>query len=603
MRGPNYVMRVFMWECGIRIMAKSATRSAVCTFSRKHSTNRPMKVNPLKSVSDRVDRMIRKVLNASDGVKQDELTGIAKGVLRESLPLNEELRLLSKLGDIVILNKTFISDYVAKLEARINMASNSKKEADRSAADRNDSSYINIRTLQQISRFLISQNATSSVVCTFIENWIKNNSYYLVPDHMVSFNALLACLSHSGHHTQLVPEDFDVVGECCNDIKPEHLVDTLYLLGKVGIRNDALITSVGRVLHNEIAKGVLSPYHKTKLVRAYALLKHEHITFFTHIAEEVRILLEGRDTGKYLVVGPSTGKRYIEGIGSDEGYSASGVICKVLTYFNTAVEGSCEAADVEHVPFTGSNQQLYSDGQIIYILDSMLYLNLHHLEPYCRSLLSSAVKHCYSLSSIDTFDVEQLRSAITVLAQSKNTVDDSVLECISRRFIKAYVDGKATNGQLALFLKDLVKQTRKVVKTRNRRGRVCYAATFPGPRYLEKPLSEFEGVTGHAQPSMLESCCTAICENVYSFDLLDLTSCIRSVAYLGFRNENFYMAFVPYFKERIGSLTHVGIANLTQALTKVNVREEHLFYLMGRQHQLYLQGEDKAHKLYVKRIG
>ncbi|GIX65125.1 ATP-dependent Clp protease proteolytic subunit [Babesia caballi] len=594
-------------------MMRVATRWPCRIFLRRESTGKILKTNAASVIADKLDALLRGGQNESDRKQRDAALDIAKTLLHRSLPLNDEAMILSKLKRFNVLRGSFWSDYVAILDKRINAVYKLRQHDDSVASsEHTDKTDINLRSLLKISRLLSKEGETSSAIGDLFVRWVKHNAYYLVPQQVSSFTGMLEYLVVAGNHDQLVPQDFDVIAECAQEIEPRLLVDALYLLGKLGLKNEAMITTVGRVVHNDIAKGNMSPYHKTKLARAYALLKHEHITFFMHIAEELRVIFDGKDAGKYQVAATTTGRRYVEGIGSDEFAQPSGIICNVLPRLRTEIEASDNAASVEAVTFTGSKDQLYSDGQIVYILDSMLYLNIHHLESYFRRLLSSTIKHCYVPTSLEQFDVEQLRSAVTLLAHCGKTADDTVLELITKRFIQAYVDGDAKNHQLALFLKDLVKQTRKATKTVNRRGRVCFKSLFVAPRWLEKPLAELESTLGGPpQPSMLEACCTAICEKVHSFDLVDLTSCIRSVAYLGFRNESFYQAFIPYFKEKMSSMNNVGIANMTQvrgmhmahitlqALTKAKVRDDHLFYLMGRQHQLYLQGDDEAHKLVV----
>ncbi|GFE55925.1 ATP-dependent Clp protease proteolytic subunit, putative [Babesia ovis] len=587
-----------LWHRTTWAVARFALPVSSRLLRRSHSTQVYPKSKAGKGLLERVDKLSTGTSGDSHSAQQGEVVEIAKSLLHEPLPLDDEALILSKLAHFKVLRESFVAEYIAKLESRLNSVYNLKPGDNASNTGHIDSSDFGIHSLQRISKFLISQNVVSGVIAGLFVKWIKTNGYYLVPNHIVTFNGMLEYVVHAGGGSQLFPGDFDVVTESAGAIEPGVLVDSLYFLAKLGIKNEPMLTVVGRILHNEISRGSLSPYHKTKLVRAYALLKHEHITFFRHIADELRIILEGRDTGKYILADVSKGRDYTEGIGSNYDSKPSGVVSNVMPCLNISIDGS-DAVLVEHVPFSGLPHQLYSDGQIIYILDSMYYLGLHHLESFCGKLCSSVVKHCYVASSIGQFDVEQLRSSVSLLALSKIKVDDTVLEAITRRFLQAYVDGQAKNSQLALFLKDFVKQTRQVVKRTSRRGRVMVSASFKGPQWLTKPLSELPGTTGHAQPSMLEVCCTSICENVHSFDLVDLTSCIRSVAYMGFRNENFYMAFVPYFKERIASMNNVAIANLTQAFTKVNIKDDHLFYLMGKQHQLHLQMDDKAHKLIL----
>eukprot|EP00371_Babesia_bovis_P000492 XP_001609139.1 hypothetical protein [Babesia bovis T2Bo] len=528
---------------------------------------------------------------------QVEAVDIANSILRNKLSLKEEAAILTRLGRSSALQGSFIHQYVSGLEERIKNWLGDGTNTN----ERHDHTGWDITSLQHISSFLMQHGTTCDGMATLFERYIKNSGHYLVPNRLDVLNGLLQYLVHAGAGKHLASHDFDLIGEFANDIPVDALITTLYLMGQLGIRNVSTVVNAGRLLHNRIAMGLLSPYHKTKLVRAYALMRHEHITFFRHIAEELRVILEGRDTGKYLVTPIPGDSNHILGIGSHGLCEPSGVICNVLP----CLQMDSIDPPLEPVLFTGHRDQLYTDGQILYILDSMFYLNLHYVEPFCRRLANSAYKHCYVPISIDHFDVEQLRSAVTILAVAKIRADESVLEAITRRFFQSYLDGIATNSMLCLFLKDFVKLTRDVIKSTGRRGRVAIRSVFKGPRWLEKPLSEIHGATGHVQPSMLESCCTTVCERVHSFDLLELTSCIRSIAYLGYRNENFYKVFIPYFKDRIGSMNHVAIINLTQlqAYNKVGIRDGHLFYLMGKQHQLHLQGDDNSHKLYVKRIG
>ncbi|KAK1442430.1 hypothetical protein BgAZ_404600 [Babesia gibsoni] len=576
-------------------------------FSRRFSTKKVPLAKNKETLEHKLDGLLRDINADNSSGKQQEVLDIANTVLKQNIPFQQEVSIIRKLSQFKPVHETFWTEYAAKLDKRLNAlyklghkSDPAEQTSDEPPMDNGD---INMKNLLQVSRSLATQKVTSIAVAELFVRWIKNNSYHLIPNRMSTFNGMLEYLSHVGHRGNLKPEDFDVVAECVVEVKHQHLVDILYFLSILNIKNEAMITTVGRALHNEIAKGKLSPSSKTKLSRAYAMLKHEHITFFKHIAEELRVIFEGKDDGKYLDVIHDVGKRWVNGIGYDEPSQPSGVLCDVLPYMRT--ETDCEEqSQVGKVEFTGTKDQLYTDGQLIYILDSMMYLNLHHVEPYFNRLLNSAIKHCYSTTSLDQFDAEQLRSSITLLAHCRKTVDSNILEAITRRFVQSYIDGKATNSQLALFLKDLVKQTRKVVKTVNRRNRVCFKSNFLPPTWLDKPLSAAGNIaSARMQPSIIEACCTKLCENVYSFTMGDLTSVIRSIAYLGFKNDSIYQAFIPYFKECVAKLTHVDIANITQALTKVNVRDDHLFYLMGKQHQLYLHGMDKAHTLYVKRIG
>ncbi|GBE62425.1 ATP-dependent Clp protease proteolytic subunit, putative [Babesia ovata] len=556
---------------------------------------------------NRLDELLRVGIQDADSKQRNDVMDVAKTLLENPLTLNEEAAIVAKLRRFKQLGEPFWLNYMSKLENRIKLTHKivpQHHSRDVAGAERDGRPDTNIRGLLELAQSLLDENVSSKNVATLFVRWVKNHIYDLVPGQLDLFNGIVEYIFRTGQQRQLSAADFDPIAECAWEFESHLLVDTLYLLGKLGIKNETVLTTVGRVIHNDIALGKLSPYHKTKLARAYALLKHNHITFYSHIAEELRIIFQGKDIGKYSSETVTRKSDYVEGIVSATLAHPSGVICEILPRINTDGDVDEQRSSVESIAFTGLKEQLYSDGQIIYILDSMLYLNLHHLERYFVRLLSSAIKHCYTTQSLAQFDVEQLRSAITLLAQCGKTVDDTVVEFISRRFIQSYVDGQATNAQLTLFLKDLVKYTRQVTKKVNRRGRICFKAAFPAPTWLRKPLSEMEDAPGgNAAPSMLESCCAAICQNVHSFEIVDLTSCIRSVAYLGLRNENFFKAFIPFFKDKIASVSHLGITNLTQALIKANVRDDHLFYLMGQQHQLSLLADDKAHKLYVKRIG
>ncbi|CDR98097.1 hypothetical protein, conserved [Babesia bigemina] len=578
-----------------------------CRWLSSGTSTKILKTNAATKMHNKLDQLLR--LGAQDAAvkHRNEVMDIAKTLLENPLNVNEEAEIVAKLKRFKQLGEPFWLDYMSRLENRIksthNIAPpNHNREASGAASvGRLDT---NIRGLLKLARSLSDENVSSTAVASFFAKWIKKHIYDLVPGQLELLNGLLEYILRTGQQNQLSPADFDPLAECSWEAETHLLVDTLYLLGKLGIKNDTVLTTVGRAIHNDIAIGKLSAYHKTKLARAYALLKHSHITFYSHVAEELRVIFQGKDIGKYSMAGVTRGSDYVEGLGSAALAHPSGVICEILPRINTDSNVAGQQGTAESIAFKGLTEQLYSDGQIIYILDSMLYLNLHHLERYFVRLLSSAIKHCYTTQSLAQFDVEQLRSAITLLAQCGKTVDDTVVEFISRRFMQSYVDGHASNAQLTLFLKDLVKYTRHVTKKVNRRGRTCFKSAFHAPTWLRKPLSEMEDAPGgNAAPSMLESLCTAICQNVHSFEMVDLTSCIRSVAYLGLRNENFFKAFIPFFKDKIASVNHLGITNLTQAFIKAQIRDDHLFYLMGQQHQLSLLADDKAHKLYVKRIG
>ncbi|EKX72642.1 conserved hypothetical protein [Theileria equi strain WA] len=459
-----------------------------------------------------------------------------------------------------------------------------------------DKSIFDVHVLVSLSKSVMRTNLVSQPLASVLLYYLKNADR-MIPKRIELLNSILEYLVYSDSSSNF-PILCDAITECAGDIAPRHLASVFYYLSKLGNKNEAMIQSISRVLHNNIARGTLTSFEKTQLAKTYSILNHEHITFFNHISQELMHIFEHMDLGLYFNNSCLKDDTYIRGIGSNN-LEPSGIICNVLKY----IHGE-NSSDLDVIEFKGLDEQLYTCGQIVFILDSMIYLRIHHLENYFKRLIENAIKHCFKTEILESFDSEQLRCCISLLANCNKNVEDDILEFITRKIIQEYVAGRATNSQISLFLKDLVKQTRKVVKVKSVRNKTFHNSKFIAPRWINKPLylKNDQGNESFNR-SIIESLCTKICENVHSFKLDELTWCLRSVAYLGFRNDDFYKIFIPFFRERLSELNNLSIANITQAFNKAEIKEQYFFHLLGKQHQLYLNEIDRHNKPYIKRIG
>lgn len=458
-----------------------------------------------------------------------------------------------------------------------------------------DKSIYNIKVLAEISKSFVEANLVSQPLTVVLLDYMKTNR--VTPTQTGIIDAILKYLVHSESSCDL-PMLCDAVKEYATEITPRNLANLLYYLAKLGNKDEQMIQIASRILHNNIVKGMLTPFEKTLLVKTYSIMKHEHITFFDHISQELMHIFEHMDLGLYFNNSTLKNSTYIPGIGSNN-FKPSGVLCNVLKCIHSE-----DYAQFDAIEFKGLDEQLYTCGQIVSILDSMIYIRIHHLETHFKKLIDSVIKHCFKTEILETFDAEQLRCCVSLLANCRKSVDDDILEFITRRMVQDYVSGNATNSQVTLFLKDLVKQTKKIVKVKSARNKIFHNSKFISPKWINRPLYLEQDLESESfNRSIMESLCTRICEKVHSFKLDDLASCLRSVAYLGFRNDDFYKIFIPFFREHLASLNHVSIANITQAFNKVEIKDQYFFYLLGKQHQLYLNEIDKHNQPYIKRIG
>ncbi|UKJ88790.2 ATP-dependent Clp protease proteolytic subunit [Theileria orientalis] len=562
--------------------------------NKSYSTDWIIKRSYAKHLRNReFDRLLSRLERSIDQSRTDEsghnnIASIANEFLHNKYTFVEHSVFLSKIRKYDKLDENFWNKYLGKLNERL-------------TNDGYDQSMDGLVAFSGIARVLISVGKVSVPFSRYFIKSVMSNIYSIIPSEIKVFTSLLEYLVHTGSKNELNEIVCGLLVDNAWAMKPTHLINILYNFGKLGEKDEEVIMSFSRVLTNCLSKGLLTPYDKTKLAKAYSLLKHEHITFFNHISKEIMLMFRGMDYGNYFK-NEENRVNYIEGLGSKDG-APSGIMVEGLKYIQYYSNESDEVIEEpKQVEFKGSDEQLYSCGQIVVILDAMIYLRIHHLEPDFKNLIAYAMKHLYKSEIIEHFDVEQLRCAVSFLATCKKIIDDHLVENVTKRIVMEYMDGNVTNAQLSLFLKDLVKLTKIVVKRRNIRNKLLHTSMFVAPKWINNQMNEnVNPMDPNSTRSTLEHLCYKICDNFKSFTVDDLTSCLRSVAYLGFKNEKFYSLFIPFFKQNLKSLNNVAVSNITQSFNRAGVKDKYFFYLLGKQHQEYLHSVEE--KVYIKRIG
>ncbi|BAM41064.1 ATP-dependent Clp protease proteolytic subunit [Theileria orientalis strain Shintoku] len=548
--------------------------------------------------SGEFDRLLSRLERSIDHSRTDEsvhknVASIANEFLNNKHTFVEQSAFLSKIHKYEKLEEKFWNKYLGKLNERLAREEECEVVCEESVDE--------LVAFSEIARVLISAGKSSVPLSRYFVKSVTSNIYNIIPREIRVFTRMLEYLVHAGSKNKLDPVVFELLEDNAWKIKPTNLISILYNLGKLGDRDEEVIRAFSRVLTNCLAKGILRPYDKTKLAKAYSLLNYEHITFFNQISKELTLIFKAMDYGNYFKK-EEKGINYVQGVGL-RGGKASGVMVEGLKYIQYYSNESDEVIEEpKRVEFEGTDEQLYSCGQMVFILDAMIYLRIHHLEPEFKNLISYALKHLYKSEVMEHFDVEQLRSAVSFLATCRKSIDDHLLENVTKRFVREYMDGNVTNAQLALFLKDLVKLTKIVVKRRNVRNRLLHTSTFVPPKWIHNQMYEnADPMDPNSTRSTLEHLCYKICDNFKRFTIEDLTSCLRSVAYLGFKNEKFYSLFIPFLRQNLKSLSNVAVSNITQSFNRAGVKDKYFFYLLGKQHQDYLHSVEE--KVYIKRIG
>ncbi|UKK01168.2 ATP-dependent Clp protease proteolytic subunit [Theileria orientalis] len=573
------------------MLPRFVNKSYSTNYVVKRSYAKHLRSKGFDGLLSRLERSI--VQSRTDESSQKTVVSIANEFLHNKYTLIEHSIFLSKIRNYDKLEEEFWNKYLGKLNERLKHDGESDVESKKSINE--------LVSVSEIARVLISAGKFSMTFSRYFMKSVMSNIYNIIPSEMKVFTSLLEYLVHTGSKNKLDYIVFELLVDNVWEIKPTHLINILYNFGKLGEKDEEVIRAFSRLLTNCLSKGLLTPYDKTKLAKAYSLLNYEHITFFNHISKEMMVIFKGMDYGNYFK-NEENGVNYVQGIGLKDG-EPSGVMVEGLKYIQYYSNESDEVIEEpKQVEFAGINEQLYSCGQIVFILDAMIYLRIHHLEPDFKNLIAYAMKHLYKSEVMEHFDVEQLRSAVSFSATCNKRIDDHLLENVTKRFVKEYMDGNVTNSQLSLFLKDLVKLTKIVVKRRNIRNKLLHTSTFVTPKWINNQMNEkVDPMDPNSTRSTLEHLCYKICDNFKSFTIEDLTSCLRSIAYLGFKNEKFYSLFIPFFRENLKSLNNVAVSNITQSFNRAGVKDKYFFYLLGKQHQEYLHNVED--KVYIKRIG
>eukprot|EP00375_Theileria_parva_P000887 XP_763557.1 hypothetical protein [Theileria parva strain Muguga] len=535
----------------------------------------------LERAGNSFERIIKKLDGyISDGSKNMENHGavmeLGREFLRGRFSIEQNSMFLSKISSHNV-NQEFWSDYAVKLNELFREAD---KRRVKISLDKTAENELN--TLANFSANLIKAKLLSKPFESFFLKSVMRNLYNIIPDKMHIFHRLLDYLVYAGFKDPFPDMVFDVLIEASPKIPTNDLINIMYKIGVLGQKNKQMTQVFARILNNKMSRGLLTRFEKTKLVRAYSHMNYEHITFFNHIAKELLFIFSQMDLGNCFNNEPPA-EDNVMGIGSPN-CGPTGVIVDGLKYirFNSHPDEfrvwnrQTQLPDLsilEPVKFSNQKDQIYTCGQIISILDSMIYLKFHRMEPEFKKLLNNALKHLYKDEIIQNFDPEQLRCLISLLAVCRKSVDDQTLEFITRRFIKSYVDGSASNSQVSLFLKDLVKLNKIVVRRKNVRNRMLHITNFVPPKWINNPLLlEQDAMDPNSSRSMIEQLCHKICENVNTFSMNNLSSCLRSVAYLGFKNEKFYAIFVPFLRLNMENLNHTDIANISQEKDKFTIK-------------------------------
>ncbi|XP_955226.1 uncharacterized protein TA05065 [Theileria annulata] len=473
-----------------------------------------------------IKKLDKSVTEASKNIENHEkVMEIVREFLNGKFTLEQNSLFLSKITSYDKLSQDFWSDYIVKLNDLFREADSRRLKISLTKASLNE---LNI--LSTISTCLIKGKQVSKQFASFFLKSAMRNLYNIIPDKINIFNSLMDYLVYSGYKEPIPDMIYDVLIEASPKIQQYDLIHIMHSIGTLGQKNEQMIEVFSRILNNKISKGLLTRFEKTKLVKAYSLMNYEHITFFNHITKELLFIFSQMELGN-CSNNPPPEEDNVMGIGTPN-CSPTGVIVDVMKYirFKSHVQNDEfsewnkeqnemeDLSDVAEVKFNNQKDQVYTCGQIISILDSMIYLKFHHLEPEFKKLVNNALKHLYKDEIIENFDPEQLRSSISLLAVCRKSVNDQILELITRRFIQSYVDGKASNSQLSLFLKDLVKLTRIVIKRRNIRNKMISITNFVPPKWINNPLlTEQDSMDPNSSRSMIEHLCYKICENVNTY--------------------------------------------------------------------------------------
>ena len=108
---------------------------------------------------------------------------------------------------------------------------------------------------------------------------------------------------------------------------------------------------------------------------------------------------------------------------------------------------------------------------------------------------------------------------------------------------------------------------------------------------MQKSKARFSGDS----TNNLVSLCDWVCENVFSLTVSQVACINRSIAYLGFRNMDYFNLWPSYYQERLKDMTVEDVRNVKEQFNKLRMRDEDigrdLFYGLGKRFQdLHVEG-------------
>ncbi|SIO73601.1 conserved Plasmodium protein, unknown function [Babesia microti strain RI] len=380
---------------------------------------------------------------------------------------------------------------------------------------------------------------------------------------------LIRYMHVTGHiDSMLFSSIFELILDGYSNVPPATLVDILYNLSACYSTNKKMIdllcyhehnintpkqhflVPISRYLH----KHDLRPIDKAKLFRCYVLFDFDHITFINNLLGEVT-------------------ERLKKSIGFEDFDHHS---CEYLLGFTMDMDD-------------------YTKGQVLMIADSLLLSRRHHFTRYYKELVQSIYFNCLDQKQIEKLDPIELRCAMSIIGNSpKYIIPDQELLCnMTKRMVDHLECNRIDINDLAIFLKDLVRCTRIKFVRKNERNRTIRITKFNHLPWITQSTDN--------EKSFLERISKQL---TLDTDIVDLTHCLRSIAYLGYNNKSYYAQFLDHFKENAHKLPTKSIAYIEQTLNKIRLTDKHLFYMLGKRFQeaqLAAAGPDQ--KILLRRIG
>ncbi|CEM13688.1 unnamed protein product [Vitrella brassicaformis CCMP3155] len=440
----------------------------------------------------------------------------------------------------------------------------------------------------------------------------RQDFHGLPTDTVTRLVTILASLGRK--HIQLMNDVAELVIEEAVAFSARSLIDLLHSYAALESRDEEMLRHAARRLHPLLCVGKLTPFEKTKLARTYALLKFNHSTFFRTVAEEIlgeyerlqakiglgqveqqdlavtaaptdalfsRYALPSYEYGCGLpsLYGLPLGSRIRKkaGKGGEEGLEGWQV------EMNEGREKEVNAGLAEErrdLPEAVEGRVVeYDLGQIAIVMDAILLLRFHEWADYYRELRTVLAKRLHEPQAVEQLDPLQLAAAMNFLSTNRLVAEnEDLVKAMTRRMFRLFHADLAKPFHLVFYLKGLVSWRQTPARAKNARGRTLRF-------FVSRKLPWLEAKEEGERFNVLERLGEHICQRVHYFTLGELSSVLRSLAYLDFGDADFYRVFVPFIKERVGDLACVDVSNVMQAFNRQRLEDRHLFYLLGKQWQ------------------